>query len=297
MTANTDRFHSAMQYLMMYFPTLAVEVNGLLNGVLTDEAAGAMISLQGEHVLGTDDKRRALRALLLCQKAYLNGPYSVGANGAPFVYNNAPRAAIGEYRLSFESTVRRAISCYLVEPGAQRADLANAAEALRMPQGGLTWETLRRDSSPFPAMPVCFDALKMLLFKAGFVSIRWLSRTGPTMSAQTVNAMLGMGVVIQQAQLAAMPRGYMFNFHRDGDTAVCHWGISLGNGLAAGANTQANWPGAPAAVNFRSGDSHYGIFTMQSSYDVCRYKYGLHGQGPANVTIRQIDPTAVATYF
>ena len=70
-----------------------------------------------------------------------------------------------------------------------------------------------------------------------------------------------------------------------------------GNGWAAGANTQANCPGSPAAVNFRSCDSHDGIFTMQSSYDVGRYKDALHGEGPASVTIRQIDPQAVLTCF
>jgi len=297
LTANTDRLHAAMRYLTRYSPQLAQDVDAALNGNITDEAAGALISLHDDHVMGSDDKRLALRALLLCQRAFLNAPYSVGAGGAPFVYNNAPRSPIGEYRWSFESTVRSALACYERRPNATRADLAAAAAALRAPQGGLTWETLRRDTAPFPAMPVCFDALKMLLFKAGFVSIAWLARTGPTMTAQTVNAMLGNGVVVQPAALATMGAGYLFNFHRHDDQAVCHWGVSLGNGWAAGANTQANWPGAPAAVNFRSGDSHYGIFTMQSSYDVCRFKYGLHGQGPANVTIRRIDPTAVLTYF
>ena len=297
MTANTDRFHAAMRYLTTYSPTLALHVDTALNGNIADENAGALISLTGDHVMGSDDKRRALRALLLCQRAFLNAPYSVGAGGAPFVYNNAPRSPIGEYRWSFESTVRGGLSSYMAIDGASRAHLAAAAEALRGPQGGLTWETLRRDTAPFPAMPVCFDALKMLLFKAGFVSIRWLASTGPAMTAQTANQMLGNGVVVLPAALATMPAGYLFNFHRNGDKAVCHWGVSLGNGWAAGANTQSNWPGAPAPVNFRSGDSHYGIFTMQSSYDVCRYKYGLHGQGPANVTIRQIDPTAVLTYF
>ena len=146
-------------------------------------------------------------------------------------------------------------------------------------------------------MPVCFDALKMLLFKAGFVSIRWLARTGPTMTAQTANNILGLGQVVNEGALDNMPAGYMFNFHRANDVAVCHWGVSLGNGWAAGANTQANWPGAPAPVNFRSGGSNYGVFTLRSSYDVCRFKYGLHGQGPAQVTIRRIDPRAVNTYF
>jgi hypothetical protein len=297
MTTNTDRFHDSMRYLMTYFPILAMEVDEALRGNINDEAAGALISLHGDHVAGSDDKRRALRALLLCQRAFLNGPYSAGADGGPFIYNNVPRSPIAEYRWSFESTVREAISCYQRRLHPTRHDLARDAEAIRAPQGGLTWETLRRSTTPFPAMPVCFDALKMLLFKSGFVSIRWLARTGPTMTAQTVNAILGQGVVVSEAALATMQPGYLFNFHRAGDMAVCHWGVSLGRGKAAGANTHAAWPGAPAPVNFFSGDSRYGIFTMRSSYDVCRFKYGLHGQGRAEVTIRQIDPEAVLTYF
>ena len=248
MTVNTDRFDAAMRYLTTYSPALRIHVDAALNGNITAENAGALISLKDDHVMGSENKRLALRALLLCQRAFLNAPYSVGAGGAPFIYNTAPRSPIEEYRWSFESTIRSALACYMTVGGATCADLAAAAAALRGPRGLLTWETLHRTTAPFPNMPVCFDALKMLLFKAGLVSIRWLASTGPAMTAQTVNQMLGDGVVVLPAALAAMPVGYLFNFHRQGDQAVCHWGVSLGNGWAAGANTHSNWPGAPGPV-------------------------------------------------
>jgi hypothetical protein len=75
------------------------------------------------------------------------------------------------------------------------------------------------------------------------------------MTAQTVNTRLGDGVVIPENQLNQIPRADLFNFHKEGDKAVCHWAVSLGNGWAAGANTAADWDGCPQPVNFRRDNS------------------------------------------
>jgi hypothetical protein len=260
---------------------------------------GKELSIEGKGYWrhGSKNQHKAVRALVLCHQAFLRAPYALGTDGAPFNYNIKPEVTKPFFLKKNEEAVKCALRCYLTVPGATRAQLAQVATDIQNPQGEMTWETMTRDTDPFPTMRVCFDALKMWLFKAGFVSLRWLSQTGPGMTAQTVNAMLGDGIVIQDGQLPNMPSGYLFNFHRAGDKAVCHWGVSLGGGWAAGSNTQADWPGASAPVNFRSGGSTYGEFTLASSLEVCKHKYKQPKEPSAPMTIRQIDPTAVTTYF
>ncbi len=299
--ARTDkeRFDEAIRYIIRYIGAdLALSATGALTQ-RTDADVGAAISLGGAGYWrhGSEDQHTAVRALLLCQQAFLMAPFAVGAGGAPFNYIVFPDLAKTYYLKKTEEQVKQALRAYLPIGGAARDDVVTAATGIQNPGGGTYWETMRRDTDPFPGMPVCFDALKMWLFKAGFVSLRWLAQTGPLMTAQTVNAMLGQGVVIQEAQLGNMPAGYLFNFHRAGDQAVCHWGVSLGAGWAAGSNTTANWPGAAAPVNFRSGGGAYGEFTLASALEVCKHKYKRPPEAVADVTIRQIDPTLVATYF
>ena len=296
---NAQRCDEAIHYIATQVSAeLAIEAAAAIRH-RTKDAVGAELSLEGggywRH--GTDGQHAAVRALLLCHKAFLKAPYAAGTNGQPYDYNMQPDVAKPYFLRKTEEQVKRAIRCYLPIPGATCNRLADVATEIQNPHGGMTWETMTRETDPFPTMPVCFDALKMWLFKAGFVSLRWLSKTGPRMTAQTVNTMLGNGTVIQENQLNNIPRGYLFNFHRAGDMAVCHWGVSLGSGYAAGSNTTANWLGASGAVNFRSGDTHYGEFTLASSLEVCKHKYKMPSESVANVTIRQIDPTTVTTYF
>lgn len=93
----------------------------------------------------------------------------------------------------------------------------------------------------------------------------------------------------------------MFNFHARKSPSTCHWGISLGDGYVAGSNTTAEENNGQTRVTFRSGNSDYGIFSLISSYEVCRYKYKMLVSGTmediGDVVIRQIDPMEVRTFF
>jgi hypothetical protein len=302
---NVVRFDETVQYIRTYIDAgLAQNIENIILQNRSKDSVGADLSLSGHKYWknGTDGQHKAVRALILCQKTYLTENYAVGANGGGFNYeHDADRTYLPKdyYLKKTEEEVKRAVKCYWPILTASRDDLVTAATGISNPQGITHWLTLTRDTDPFPNMPVCFDALKMWLFKAGFVSLRWLAKTGPLMTAQTVNAMLGDGVIIEERDLNSIPAGYLFNFHRKGDKAVCHWGVSLGSGWAAGSNTSANWLGSPAPVRFRSGDSKYGEFTLQSSLDVCKNKYARKesGEKTVEVTIRKIDPTVVTTYF
>ncbi len=293
------RFDETVQYINRYIsPDLANSIAPALGGRPPSDI-GKAISLSGAgfHGVGTDDQHKALRALLLCHKVFLKAPYAIGAGGAPFDYNSSPDLPKTHFKMKTEAQIKNAVLSYVPKKSATLEGLAQAATEIRSPSGMMIWETMLRDTDPFPNMPVCFDALKMWLFKAGFVSLRWLAKTGPTMTAQTVNTMLGDGVIIPEDQLDQMPRGQLFNFHKHDRKDVCHWGVSLGNGMAAGSNTSSDWPGSLAPVTFTSGGSTYGEFTMASSLHVCKYKYSDQPGQATNVTIRQIDPTRVATYF
>jgi len=294
---STERYDAAMKYLHQNISSeLAIATDTAL--VASNKCdIGAELSLKGAGFKneGTKSQHEAVRALLLCQKAFLKAPHAKNAVGAPHDYNTQPDLPKELYVKKPESEVRQALYSYR-KVDTSTAELARAATEIQNPCGILTWETLTRSSEPFRMM-VCFDAVRIWLFKAGFVSIRWLTSTGPRMVASTANDILGQGTVIQPAQLATMPRGHLFNFHKSNDKAVCHWGVSLGGGVACASNTVGNWLGAAQAVRFRSGNDAYGEFPMADSYEVCRFKYGSSANVPDATVIRQIDPAAVATYF
>ena len=59
----------------------------------------------------------------------------------------------------------------------------------------------------------------------------------------------------------AIPRGYVWNIHKATDRATCHWGVSLGDGLAAACNNTGQ-----GQVAYREGNDAYGKFVFR---DLC----------------------------
>jgi hypothetical protein len=122
--------------------------------------------------------------------------------------------------------------------------------------------------------------------------MRWLTHEGPSLIAMTANRMLGDGVEIEPRRLNRMPRGWIFNFH--GGTVrgrvnkdVCHWGVSLGDGLGAATNTTDGEQGKTVTFLRGAGPARYGVFKLSESYEVCKLKYG------GEAVIRQIDPGTI----
>jgi len=311
---NKERFDNAIKYIQDNISrelALDLKVQAMNSEILGDQiklpeekvvGLGAQLSLKGTGAwhTGNTSAHMALRALLLCQKVYLNAPYSLSNMGTAWSYNQAPSTTIPYYLSKPETVIKDAIRCYMPLDSATKASLLNVAQNSELSTGTLFFETVSRDTFKISTpTPVCFDAVRMWLFKAGFVSLRWLARKGPLMTAQTANSILGDGAVVRSVD--DIPAGNLFNFHRDTEKAICHWGISLGNGMAVGCNTTAAEGGA--RVHFSKGDSKYGEFSMQESLEVCEYKYKIdrntgHGlseiireTGKAPVTIRSIDPT------
>jgi hypothetical protein len=295
----------------------AVRENDLKKGEL-----GHKVSLKGIWSKGHlyRGQHVALRALLLCQAVFLSPPWARKAaykrvsdgNGGfagqrdgyePYYTSGQLDVPTSAVRNMSESDIKKRILCYVPRLNATLEDLALAAEAPNV-EGGIDHSMLTREAPLALKNPICFDAVSLWLFKSGFVSIRWLTREGPSLQADTANDMLGLGTVITPEELERMPRGYLFNFHAADSGGrvnrdVCHWGISLGNGRGAAANTtpqEQTTDGRTVRVRFEgAGSSRYGLFPMRDSYEVCRLKYGKERK--TDTVIRQIDPTAVGTYY
>lgn len=294
----------------------AISENDLKKGTL-----GQKISLKGIWSKGHlyRSQHVALRALMLCQAIFLNPPWARkakykrtpdGHGGyqserdgyAPFYTGGELKAHSSVVRNMSEGDIKKRILCYIPVGGVSGDDIAKAAE-MAVGQGTIDYTNLTRDSELLFQNAICFDAVSLWLFKSGFVSIRWLTREGPSLQADTANDMLGDGKVITVDELDRMPRGMLFNFHggksgsRD-NRDVCHWGVSLGGGMGAAANTTAKettLDGRTIQVTFTPGSSLYGIFRMRESYEVCKLKYGKERK--LDTVIRQIDPSLVRTYY
>lgn len=290
-----DRYEGALEYIREKIDRgLAQDIR---RNIASGDSAGAEISLSGGGFwhAGTESQHWAIRALLLCQQAYLVGP---GAHPIVRATNaNAAARVQAHFRNRSEAQVQEAIKSYKVKTGVTRQKLATVAEHTHATEGDFDFATRTRQDDSLGANPVCFNAVRLWLFKAGFVSLRWLASDGYGLDANTCNQILGDGIEITPRALPRMPKGYMFNFHARKSPATCHWGISLGGGRAAGSNTTASENEGRTTVNFERGNSVYGVFPMAESYEVCRYKYRLTGEEIGDVVIRQIDPAAVQTFF
>lgn len=294
--ARTDleRYTGAVQYIQNNVNRdLAQEI---ARKVGNKTAAGAALSLKGGGFWrsGSDNQHWAVRGLMLCQHVFLKG---VQANQFVSATQNLADTT-RHFHGKSETVVKEAIKSYVADTAPSRNKLVTTATTTNATAGDFKFTTRLRTDQSMGANPICFNAVRLWLFNSGFVSLKWLASDGYLLDANTCNRILGDGTVIRPDQLATMPAGYMFNFHAAASKAVCHWGITLGNGWAAGSNTTSEARGAKAPVNFRKGNSVYGEFELATSYEVCRYKYARPEDDPETATvIRQIDPTAVRGYF
>ncbi|HEX4808396.1 MAG TPA: hypothetical protein VH325_05675 [Bryobacteraceae bacterium] len=301
MPGNTDqqRFDDTITYLGTIDNALAADVKQKLIGKTVE--AGKDISLEGMGYWhsGNDAQHKAVRALLLCQKAYLTPPYFKG-----FFISFEKDKTKQFWHGKSETAVKDAIKCYLTKPGATYQTLVSAAKMVNQTSGDFDFYTLTRESRNLGANPICFSAVRMWLFKAGFVSIKWLASDGFDLTANSANQILGDGQIISLSKIDQIPPGHIFNFHAPESKPTCHWGLSIGNGLALAANTHQQILQS-VRVNFITGNSFYGEFQLAESYDVCKWKYAREGDllrlkvmgELPEITIRDIDPTLVPTYF
>ncbi len=316
--SDLERYDDTYDFLMRMNPEVAQAVDQMVSqNAMSKGALGQALSLKGIWSKGHlyKGQHQAMRALMLCQALFLTPPWarkeeftrisdgkggfdSVGGSYQDFNLVWQTDVATSNVRNMSEKEIKELISCYYARPNATADDLAVAAEgAVEETRNGPDYRTYTRNGpTPFGGMCVCYDGVRAWLYKAGFVSMRWMTHEGPSLIARTSNQMLGDGEVISEDRLDRMPRGWIFNFHKgDSDRRnnkdVCHWGISLGQGIGAATNTTDEEEGKKVNFIRGAGPAKYGVFRLRESYDVCKLKYG------GTAVIRQIDPHTVPNLY
>ncbi|MBC5766451.1 hypothetical protein [Ramlibacter albus] len=305
-----QRYDQTIAYIRGLNDALATHVDTTVRGVKSQ--IGADLSLTGYKryaVFGNTNTGHAVRALMLCQRAYF-GDHWARMKGAPGVsvpvnwMGNPVQSRIttkNAYLHKSTAVVNEAVLSYTVPATPATATLADTAE--RVGKGGPTvppMELMAR-SNPVPPMGICYDGVYWWLYKAGFVSLRWLLRHGMRIDALNANAICGDGVELQlndDGSCPNVPRGMIVNFRgsEPGSENTCHWTVSLGNGWLIGVNNTGGGvvDGQQFNVNFRTGGGLFGTFPLRDMWHLYTGEITRsHTTHRTGVRVAMIDPSTI----
>lgn len=204
------------------------------------------------------EQRRALRALLLCQRIYFSDlwPSMIGTVAARTAVNWLPTdwkdRSCTIWASRSENDLRDALRSYVATTDS--ADMvANAAAGWRpAPPPSPPYLDVTRASFGGPRLTdTCYDAVMLWLFKSGLVSLRWLLRHRNANTADTLTEAFGPGLPIWNGAFGAadrlpnVPRGHIVHIYENPASWRGHWMVSLGNGRAAGVNNNEEEPPVP----------------------------------------------------
>jgi hypothetical protein len=311
-----QRYDDTLNYLKTVDNELATHVTAQL-GAVNKSTIGDDLSLKGNSMyamFGDKNAGRAVRALLLCQKAYLGSNWAKqtgGFSGIPSDLNspNGKKLTVDKYLGKAEAVIQDAIRTYTaLNPGIP--SVANAAETVQNGQSGINppYETMTRSQHPFPSGQVCFNCVYWWLFKSGFVSLRWILRNGMSLGAENANSLLGDGTSLTRngGELPDIPRGYIVNWrgNQPDTVGICHWAVSLGDGYAAGANntlagiSDRSLGGGKdrplTQVTFRTGGSQFGVFSIADMWTIYEGdKTFSNSAGRAGCIVAMVDPNGI----
>ena len=318
-----QRFDDTIQYLASVDASLAAHVK--IHLPVSETVAGTNLSLAGNPryaVFGSSGVGRAVRALRLCQMAYLGSNWAKQTGGATGIANNLNSAngaslTMDTYLNKSEAMARDAIQAYVALHPAVTA-VADAAELVKNGIGPINppFEKMTRAQNPFPSGQVCFNCVYWWLFKSGFVSLRWILHKGMALGAENANTFLGAGTPITvgvNGQVHGIARGTVLNWRGDQhDTKdICHWAVALGDDFAAGANNSlaGKIKGATkdqdrdVDVTFRHGtvmrtmqheDSKFGVFRIADMNQVyAGIKSTSNSSGRTGFVLAGIDPNTI----
>jgi len=255
---NAQRVDESIDYIKKNIsPILATKFNGI-----NKEVAGKQISLKGHHYMpiGWGDQHKAVRALLLCHQHFLD-VYAFPDLAKTF-YKSKPKKEIDKYISAFVKQT----------PTAEM--LAQKAEGYILNQAKLDYHNRKREDSQISGSAiVCYTGVMLWLFQAGFLTLKGFKNN--QVNVNNCNQILGNGIRWDIEKINQIPRGHIWNF-QGGSKSVCHWGVSLGNGRAAGTNNTISETvdGRKVSVKFEgSGGMVYGKFDLKSQFDVLKVKY------------------------
>jgi hypothetical protein len=243
------RYDHAVAYLTKVDADLSQSVKQWTRG--REKNVGGKLSLGGKSRDADEQKPEATRALLLCIIAFFGSPHNAGDSSGLDFYVTSIRDAC---RTKTRAQVFQEIRCYLTLSDATLEGLARAPESVKKLETINYFPMRLRTDLNVGRNPICYDGVFNWLFVAGFISRRWLGKHGADIHAETIHEHLGNGEVVAVRQWSEIPRGYI---HTKTDRATCHWGVSLGDGLAAACNNTGQ-----GQVKYREGNDSYGQFVL-----------------------------------
>jgi hypothetical protein len=264
MKSNLDRYDDCVNYiygmgkaeLAQHIGTTIVQGNASKRSVGGDIALGSRPDNKADADFDDNTRqRRALRALLLCQRVYFSKLWA-HPSGLPATVKldswpegmadwKATRAASVTYwRGKSEAEIQEGILTFAITSG--RADsLATAATAPGDALIMLPKATLTRLDDPFPGHKTCYSAVMYWLFRSGIVSYRWMMTNFGTPGPAGLRELFGPAQIIWAANrtflptshLPAVERGYIVHLYVDTPGQFGgHWLVATGDGHAYGRN-------------------------------------------------------------
>jgi hypothetical protein len=259
MKSDRNRYDDAVSYLARKIDqSLATAVTEATRG--REKEVGGKIALEGGKKWDTDEKKRdATRALLLCTIAFFGPPHCAGdISFLPFYMTYMSDVC----KTKTEQQIMTEIRSYLTITSASLEHLAQAAETANHLNEPTPYPARLRTDVDLGKGPICYNGVFQWLFIAGFISRRWLGKHSSDIHAETIHRYLGDGAVVSVGNWGTIPRGNIWNIHKTTDRATCHWGISLGDGIAAGCNNTGQ-----GQLKYRDGGTDaYGQFVFT---DLC----------------------------
>lgn len=277
MKTDQERFDNSLAYLRELeakkkgFDELADQIVSLAkNKNVEQKTLGGCLSLgkrSGKKEDPTWDEdtknRRALRALLLCQRVYFSNLW-VYAFGTPanktidcFPSSNEKwdktfDATVKYWGGKKEADIYEALETFVItsnDPGA----LAKAAKQpgntdIKFPVPQIHCTRTMKD---FGIGSICYDAVRYWLFRAGLVSYRWMLRPYGSPGPSEVRAIYGDPEKViwpakqdftDQDELPKVPKGFLVHMYIDTPfTWAGHWMVSDGKGGGYGRNNDDNF--------------------------------------------------------
>lgn len=298
---DSERYDQAVKYIEDNISTtLSTEIKQKITARpgATKDTVGAELSLKGKgfHTSGTDDQHMALRGLMLCQITYFRKPH---AEFDEYCSADALDKTRKAWKGKSEALVQAQIRMYEKKPIRHLADVSDAAKRIKKVEGSVNPIDRQYTDDNVSKAPVCYHGVSAWLFAAGMVSKRWYAREGLRIDGNTANQQLGQGATVTEANWGSIPEGYVWNIHRTGDPTTCHWGVSIGNGIAIACNNTDSSPGM-TPLNYAEGNTAYGKFNFVELCNIlnANEKYGGSAQNNSNnIVVKQINPLNEAALY
>jgi hypothetical protein len=246
------RYDDAVAYLAKFNVGLSQRVKEVTRG--RERNVGGKLSLGGKSWDADEEKREATRALLLCIIAFFGSPHNAGDTSGLDFYVTTMR---DDCRTKTRAQISEELRCYLILSDATLEGLARAAETVKKLDTIKYFPMRLRTDVNVGRSPICYDGVFNWLFAAGFISRQWLGKHGGDIHAETIHKFLGDGQKLAVSEWGKIPRGYIWNISKTTDRATCHWGVSLGDGLAAACNNTGQ-----GQVKYLEGNDSYGQFVF-----------------------------------